>query len=241
MGEGSEAAPAAVITLDGPAGSGKSTTAREVACRLGFRHLDSGALYRALTYLLLREGIREEEWEALDSARLSAIDLRLEREGPGFRVLLEGEPLEEVLRSPEITGLVPALARIPAVRARLLTLQRSAPAFGGIVADGRDMGTVVFPMAPLKVFLTASLEERARRRLLQEGGGSDSGSVDETARRIRHRDEVDEGREAAPLRRPKGALVLDTTGLTFEEQVDRIVEAARQTPGLRLTGTAHSE
>jgi 3-phosphoshikimate 1-carboxyvinyltransferase len=217
-----------LITVDGPAGSGKSTTAQEVARRLGFRHLDSGSLYRALTLAVLEAEIDEEEWEGLATARLEELDLRLESYEGGFRILLEGRDPGEALRSSRVTERVSRLAGIPAVRRRLLGLQREAGRKGGVVADGRDMGTVVFPDAEVKVYLTASLEERARRRLLQEGRAADPGSIQEEARRIRMRDASDEDREASPLRQPEGALVLETTDLTFERQVERIVEAVRR-------------
>jgi 3-phosphoshikimate 1-carboxyvinyltransferase len=214
-----------VVTIDGPAGSGKSTTAQEVARRLGFRHLDSGALYRALTLAVMESGVPEEEWDTLDDDVLRRLDIRMEPRGNGFRVLLDGRDPGDALRSPEVTSRVSRLAGIPAVRRRLLDLQRDVGRRGGVVTDGRDMGTVVFPYADLKVFLTASLEERARRRLLQEDRDADPEAVSEEALRIQARDARDSGRTVSPLRRPDGALVLDTTDLTFEEQVDRIARA----------------
>jgi cytidylate kinase len=215
-----------VITIDGPAGSGKSTTAREVARRLGFSHLDSGSLYRGLTLAVLGAGIPEDSWDHLDREAVALLDVGLAPAGGGFRVLVNGMDPGHALRSPEVTRLAPHLARNPRVRERLGELQRSARAFGGVVADGRDMGTVVFPDAVLKVFLTASLDERSRRRLAQEGRPSDEASVASEGRAIRDRDEADAGRPVGPLRRPDGALVIDTTSLSFEAQVQRIVEAA---------------
>ena len=221
-----------VITIDGPAGSGKSTTAKEVARRLGLRHLDSGGLYRALTLALLRSGVPPSEWARLDDDAFRRLAIRLRPGSGGFDVLLGDDVPGEALRSPEVTRLVPYLAGLPAARARLVELQRSAAELGGLVADGRDMGTVIFPDAPLKVYLTASLEERARRRLLQEGDGrTDEAAVRREAERLRERDEADEGRNVAPLRRPDDAFELDTTGLSFDEQVDRIVQAARGLSG----------
>lgn len=215
-----------VVTIDGPAGSGKSTTAREVARRLGFRHLDSGALYRALSLAVLREGIPEYEWGDLGPARLEGLDVRLVPAGEGFRVLVDGEAPGDELRSAEVTRAAPRLAKNPSVREKLGELQRSALQFGDLVADGRDMGTVVFPDAALKVFLTASLQERARRRLLQDGREVSGGSVAEQSMEIRDRDESDSRRAVAPLRRPAGALEIDTTAISFETQVERIADAA---------------
>ena len=215
-----------VLTIDGPAGSGKSTTAREVARRLGFRHLDSGALYRALTVAIRREGIPVERWGELGREDLAELDVRLVPTKFGFSVLVDDSDPGEDLRAPETTRLVPVLATNPFVREKLGELQRSALAFGSLVADGRDMGTVVFPRADLKVFLTASLEERSRRRLRETGAPLDERSVPAEADRIRKRDASDSGRAIAPLRKPEGAIELDTTSLSFAEQVSRLVSAA---------------
>jgi 3-phosphoshikimate 1-carboxyvinyltransferase len=216
-----------VVTVDGPAGSGKSTTALAVARALGFRHLDSGALYRVLTLALLRSSVPEAGWDDLSEADLSAFSIELVPQGDGFGVLLEGEDPGEALRSREVTRRVSRAARIPAVRARLLELQRDAAREGGVVTDGRDMGTVVFPEAEVKIFLVADLEERARRRLLQEGRDASAAAVAEEASRLRERDRTDEEREVSPLRQPADAHVLDTTHRSFPEQVDRIVEWVR--------------
>jgi cytidylate kinase len=213
-----------VITLDGPAGAGKSTTARAVAKRLGFRHLDSGALYRSLAFALLREGVPESEWPALELEQLDRLDIVVEAEGDGVNIYREGVRLSSELRTPEVTESVSAVARLPAVRSWLLAVQRSVGAHGNIVADGRDMGTVVFPDADVKIFLVAALEERARRRFLQDYGREPtSDEVLETARIIGLRDQTDESRSLSPLRCPEGALKVDTTGLTFEDQVALIL------------------
>lgn len=220
-----------VVTIDGPAGSGKSTTARELARRLNLRHLDSGALYRALTVAVQRAGIPSSQWDTLDREELLPLDVELSPRTHGFAVLVDGADVSEELRAPETTRLAPLLARNPMVREKLGLLQRSALSFGGLVADGRDMGTVVFPDADLKVFLTASLEERARRRLLQEGAAVYEGPLRAEAERIRRRDESDTERAVAPLRRPEGAIDLDTTRLSFEEQVSCIIEAVSALTG----------
>lgn len=215
-----------VVTIDGPAGSGKSTTAKEVARRLHFRHLDSGALYRALALAVLNAGISEDDWDTLGPERLAALDVRLAPADDGFDVMVDGEAAGEELRSPRVTRIAPRLAKNSAVREKLGEIQRSALRFGNLVADGRDMGTVVFPDAGLKVFLTASLEERARRRLLQDGREVSEGAVKKESGEIGARDESDSRRAVAPLRRASAALEIDTTGLTFETQVRRIVDAA---------------
>jgi cytidylate kinase len=220
------------VTLDGPAAAGKSTTAREVARRLGFRHLDSGALYRALTYALLRAGIPEGDWPGLGTADLRALGVSLRPTDSGFEVRLAGRALVGELRTGDVTRRVAGLARLPAARACLLELQRQAGEHGRLVADGRDMGTVVFPDAEVKVFLVADLRERARRRLRDGGvaGGSES-ELAEQVEAIAARDDVDSARDLSPLRRPEGAVEIDTTGMTFEEQVDKVVELVRRVAG----------
>ena len=216
-----------VLTLDGPAGSGKSTTAKEVARRLGLRHLDSGALYRALTYALQEAGVPEARWELMGVDDFRALGVELGATERGFDVRLGGRVLRSELRSARVTERVAVLARLPAARACLLDLQRTAGRHGRLVADGRDMGTVVFPDADLKVYLVADLEERARRRLREEGDhepGADA--LAEQVRAIRDRDRIDSARDISPLRKPPDAVEIDTTELSFEEQVEAIVERA---------------
>lgn len=218
-----------LVTLDGPAGVGKSTTARAVAKELGFRYLDSGALYRAVTWALLESDLPREAWAEVTPEALDGLGVTV-TPGPRTLEIRCGERLlEGELRTPEVTELVPSVARIPAVRRWLLQAQRAAASDGRLVADGRDMGTVVFPHAWVKVFLQADLQERARRRLGDHGVQAPSqGEVEEEAARLAARDRQDEEREVAPLRKPPGALVVDTTHLTFREQVERIVSHARE-------------
>ena len=214
-----------VITLDGPAGSGKSTTAREVARRLGFRHLDSGALYRALTYALLSAEVDEESWPNLPREAFDRFPIHLEPDGPRFQVMLGDQVLDAELRTEEVTEKVSPLSALPAVREWLLQAQRQAGRKGGLVADGRDMGTVVFPGAEVKIFLTAELEERASRRFLErEGRTPETGELREEAHRIRERDHRDSRRAFAPLKMPHGAIVVDTSNLDFGEQVEVIID-----------------
>jgi 3-phosphoshikimate 1-carboxyvinyltransferase len=221
-GAGSSISP--VVTLDGPAGSGKSTTAREVARRLGYRHLDSGALYRALTYALIEAGIPEEDWSYLSQEELDRFPIHLEPEGSRLRVMLGDRVLTKELRTPEVTERVSPLSALPAVRAWLLDAQRRAGRAGGLVADGRDMGSVVFPEAEVKIFLTANLRERARRRFLERDRRHPSPKeLDAEASKIQERDTRDAGRSVAPLRKPEGALEVDTSEMTFEGQVEIII------------------
>ena len=217
-----------VVAIDGPAGSGKSTVARRVAEGAGLRYLDTGATYRALTLALLRRRIPVEDAEAVADAA-KAVDLTLElppgRAGAA-RVLLDGVEPGLALRTPEVNATVSAVAAVPAVRELLVGLQRSLVGVGGIVVEGRDIGTVVWPDADVKVFLTASEHERARRRSDDtEGGG-------ETAETLARRDALDSGRAASPTRAAADALVIDSTTRTIDQVVDhllQLIEAARAT------------
>jgi cytidylate kinase len=217
-----------VVTVDGPAGSGKSTTAREVARRLGFRHLDSGALYRALTFALLESGTPPDAWPLLTRDRIDALNVAITPTPSGFDVRVGGRLLGTELRADSVTAHVSQLSRLPAVREALLGLQRDAGREGRLVADGRDMGTVVFPDAEVKIFLVADISERARRRLLERGVARPSTEeVRDEAAAIEVRDRRDSTRSASPLRRPEGAVVVDTTHLTVEEQVEVVVREVR--------------
>jgi 3-phosphoshikimate 1-carboxyvinyltransferase len=228
-GEAQVSGQATVVTIDGPAGAGKSTTAREVARHLGYRYLDSGALYRALTYALLKTGVPPESWSELDARRLDDLGVGV-APGDGTLILsFEGRTLGPELRTDAVNRRVSSLALLPAVRAWLLRHQRSLGAHGRLVTDGRDMGTVVFPDAGTKVFLEADLRERARRRLLEQGAESpDEATIGAEADRLADRDRVDRNRETSPLRAAKDAVVLDTTGLDFEAQVRSVVDLARR-------------
>jgi cytidylate kinase len=210
-----------VVAIDGPAGSGKSTVARAVAQRADLRHLDTGAVYRALTLALLRAHVPPDDAEAVALAAKTA-DLALEL-APGrsgtVRVLLDGSAMGEELRSPEVNAAVSAVSAVPAVREQLVALQRAVISLGGIVAEGRDVGTVVWPQAEVKVFLTADAAERARRR-----------AADESAEALARRDRLDSGRAASPTRAAEDALLLDSTGREVDDVVEQIVgliDAAR--------------
>lgn len=217
-----------VIAIDGPAGSGKTTTARAVARALGFAHLDSGALYRAVTLAALDAGAGESADAILAAA--AAQRVRLIPVGEDFRPEAGGVDVSVAIRSERVTAKVSAVAALPAVRrwvnAALREAARRHP--GGVVVDGRDIGTVVFPEAPVKVFLTAEPEERARRRLAQDGRPLDPASVAAASEVLSRRDAADSEREVAPLKPAPDAWVLDTTGLSFAEQVEAVVRVARQ-------------
>jgi cytidylate kinase len=221
-----------IIAIDGTAGSGKSTTAEEVARRLGFLHLDSGAFYRAFAVAACRHG-----WDgpagvvpAERIPELSAADVTAEVRGGLVTVRLDGRPLDEELRTPEVSACASKVSAFREIRERVdALLQRLAAEYdGGIVCEGRDMGTVVFPQADLKIFMQAAPEERARRRLLQRGEQVTREALRAESRRLQGRDKADSEREVSPLRKTEDAVVIDTTRLTFEQQVERIVEEARR-------------
>lgn len=217
-----------IITIDGPAGSGKSSTAREVARRLGYRHLDSGAFYRALTRALLDTGVPPERWASLDAADLDALAVRGVASGTGYRLEAAGTDLTDRIRDPEVNARVSTIAALPAVRGWLLGRLRDAARDGDLVTDGRDMGTVVFPTADLKFFLVARPATRAARRLRETGQDpADPALLEAEVHRIEARDRADSERTHAPLRQPPDARIIDTTELSFEEQVARIVALAR--------------
>lgn len=226
-----------VIAIDGPSASGKSSTARAVAEALGFAHLDSGSLYRGVTLVSLREAARKglEQTDLLRSLSPETIlraaedrGLMLQSDGVGFAAYLEGEPVEDALRSVEVTAHVSAIAAIPVVREWVNTRLRAMVRAGqDVVVDGRDIGTVVFPDADLKIFLTASPEARAGRRISQRGAVLHQDHLDAEAAALTARDHADSTRAIAPLRPAADAVHLDTTSMGFAEQVHFIVERAR--------------
>src|SRR5688572_12940156 len=225
-----------VIAIDGPSASGKSSTARAVAEALGFAHLDSGALYRGVTLVALREARREgAEGDPLvlgAEAILRAAEdrgLMLQPDGAGFAAYLDGEPVDAALRDADVTRHVSAVSAVPVVRewvnARLRQLVRAGR---DVVVDGRDIGTVVFPDADLKVFLTATPEARAGRRLSQRGQRAvHTDDLTRETELLARRDHADSTRDVAPLRRAPDALDLDTTAMSFDAAVSWILEQAR--------------
>ena len=199
-----------IVAIDGPAGAGKSTVARAVAARLGFTYLDSGAMYRCVAL-----ASRDSAQPPAEVAREVRIEL-------GPRVLLDGRDVSEAIRTPEVTRLSSQVAADPGVREALVDKQREMMKAGDYVAEGRDIGTVVAPDAEVKVFLTASPQERARRRAAEMGGDVEEVLADQLAR-----DERDRTREHSPLVAASGAVEVDTTGLTIEQVVARIAELVR--------------
>jgi cytidylate kinase len=208
-----------VVAVDGPSGSGKSTVSRRLAQALGARYLDTGAMYRAVTWAVLRAGVDLSDVVGIDAVcSRSRLDIGTDPGEPFIR--LDGVPVDGPIRGREVTAAVSAVAAVPAVRAALVKRQREIiAAAGSIVVEGRDIGTVVAPDADLKVYLTASDDERARRR-----SGETRVDVDVTAADLRRRDSLDSSRATDPLRRAADAVELDTTRLGIDEVVSRLRE-----------------
>ena len=217
-----------VIAIDGPAGSGKSTTARAVADRLGIAHLDSGALYRAVTLAALDAGVELTGQRIVALAK--SLPVRLSLAEGKYRAEVAGVDASAEIRSDRVTARASEVSALPEVRewvnGELREAARTHPR--GVVMDGRDIATVVFPDAVIKVFMTADGEERAKRRLLQLGRTTDRDSVRQTVVDINERDRKDSTRAVAPLTRAEQAVVLDTTEIGFEEQVEQVVALGRK-------------
>lgn len=213
-----------VITIDGTAGSGKSTTAREVARRLGYIYLDTGAMYRAVTLKVLREKVEPDDKVGL-AELVKDTEICIDREN---RVWLDGEEVTLEIRAPEVDRLVSFISAIPVVRQRLVAIQREIGKDGGLVCEGRDIGTVVFPDAQLKIYMDAGLSERARRRREELSGKKIRISEEEVMQDISSRDEIDSTRSHSPLRIPEGAIFIDTTHLSKEEEIERVLQEVRE-------------
>ena len=211
--------PPPVIAIDGPTASGKGTIAQRIAGRLGFHYLDSGALYRLLAWRALRRGV-----DASDEGGLTDLASTLQPRFEAGRILLDGEDVTDAIRAEAISQAASRVAVHPAVRRALLDLQRRCRAAPGLVADGRDMGTVIFPAAPLKVFLTASAERRAERRYKQLISKGISTTLPSLRADLEARDARDSSRSTAPLKSAQDARLLDNSDLTVEKSVDLVLD-----------------
>jgi cytidylate kinase len=212
-----------VVTIDGPAGAGKSTVAREVARRLGFKLVDTGALYRALAWAVARAGVA-----ATDTDALTALLARTTVELAGDRVLVDGHDVTGEIRTPEISMLTSGLTALPAVRDKMTPIQRGLAAAGGVVLEGRDTGTVVCPDAEVKIYLDADLAERARRRERELAARGTAADYKNVKAEMAERDRQDTERAIAPLRKPADAITVDSTGVAPEMVVQRILDAVEQ-------------
>jgi cytidylate kinase len=212
-----------VIAIDGPAGAGKSTVAQKLAERLGLAYVDSGATYRAAALKILQSAISPDDEQAVANL-IAQTDIRVTTDGPQPRVWVDDEDATDKIRTPEVTLAAAKVSRLPEVRSKLIAVQRSYAKGRGVVMEGRDIGTVVFPHAALKVFLKADPEERARRRLRQDRKEGRSVTLEQTAYDIGRRDQLDAERKVSPLVAATDAYLIDSTDLAASQVVDQILE-----------------
>jgi cytidylate kinase len=211
-----------IVTIDGPAGAGKSTVARQLAAKLGYLYLDTGALYRAVAWKVRSEGVNPEDGKAV-AALLPMMQVGMDQRGDGLHVTVNGHDVTGDLRTPEVSAMASLVSTIPAVRDWLLPVQRRMGEAGGVVAEGRDLGTRVFPSADAKFFLDADVNARAARRQRDLTGAGRPAPLERTKREIETRDRRDRSRVVAPLIPAEDAKVIDSTSLTVEQVIDRMM------------------
>ncbi len=216
-----------VVTIDGPAGAGKSTVAKTAARKLGFAYLDTGAMYRAATWWAIEQNVNPHDRGALIASTVR-MPLEVDWDGQAFRVVVNVRDITQEIRTPNVTDQIRMLDGIPEVRAHLVQLQREFAAHRPIVTEGRDQGTVVFPAAKCKIYLDASLDERARRRGAQYAAEDIPVDDDQLRQSIERRDKGDVSRETGPLRAAPDAVAIDTTGLTLDDVVRRVLALAKE-------------
>lgn len=227
-----------IIAIDGPAASGKSSLAKYLADRLNFLYVDTGAMYRAITYFAINNNIANDEQALVESTK--KINLSLEYKNGITHVYIDGNDVTEKIRSPRVNSKVSDVSRIQGVRTELVKLQQKFGEQNNLIVEGRDTTTVVFPNADLKIFLTADVKERAKRRhkeFLEKGVKI---SLDEVEKSIMNRDKIDSGREVSPLTKADDAVEIDTTNLTIEEEIERIIEKVEKITNKELTKNHHN-
>jgi len=216
-----------IIAIDGPSAAGKSTLAKRIARDLGFTYLDTGAMYRALALKVLSEGIDIDDGPTLkELVERTTIDLR--ETGESLKVLLDGEDVSDKIRTPEVSQMASKASALPVVRQRMLVLQRALGQRGNVVAEGRDVGTVVFPEANMKIFLDASTQERARRRVEELRRAGQQVSLTDTLREMAERDKRDRERDLAPLRKADDAIAIDSSSLDAEALAQTVMLEIRK-------------
>ena len=215
------------IAIDGPAAAGKSTIAKLVAKKLGYTYIDTGAMYRAITYKVLQSSTDPRNEEEI-TGLIAQTDIELQPDEEVQKVLLDGIEVTDAIRSHEVTTNVSAIAALTSVRELLVAKQQNLAAASSVVMDGRDIGTAVLPEAELKIFMTASVEERAERRLLEERKRGMKSDYETLKREISERDQADSERKISPLKKAEDAIIIDTTGKTIEEVTNRIIEYAEK-------------
>ena len=218
---------AQIITIDGPAGAGKSTVSKLLARRLNYLYLDTGAMYRAVALRAQKEGVGPNDEGALEKL-CQRLEISFQEDREGQRVICQGEDVTERIRDPEIGWLASTVSMKRPVREALVRMQRKIGSLGKIIAEGRDTGTVVFPRAKYKFFLSADPQERARRRCRELAARGLAANLEEIEREMKERDEQDSSRQLAPLRPAEDARAIDSTGLTPEEVVERMLEIIRE-------------
>lgn len=221
-----------VIAIDGPAGAGKSTVAKGLAQLLNYVYVDTGAMYRAITFIVLRNNVEDEIDEIIKIANQADIKLRFEN--GVTRVFVNGEEVTENIRTPEVNGKVSDVSKIPEVREQMVKIQRKLGENTNIIAEGRDTTTVVFPDATIKVYLTASLDERVKRRhkeLVEKGMNL---TFEEVKENIMQRDRIDSSREASPLIKADDAVEVDSTNMTIPDEIYKILEMIEKATGRKL-------
>lgn len=220
-----------IITIDGPAGAGKSTMARALAARLGWTYLDTGAMYRAVGLAAFEQGADVSDEKTM-TRLMAGLDLKVAASPETTRVYLAGREVTSEIRQPHISGLASTASALGVVRRAMVELQRRLGSAGGMVAEGRDMGTVVFPQAGIKFFLDASLEERARRRFEELQAGNEALSLAQVTTDMSRRDETDSSRALAPLRPAEDAVLLDSTRLGREDVLARMLDVIKKEMGI---------
>ena len=217
-----------VVAIDGYAGSGKSTTARAAASRLGFFYLDTGAMYRAFTHKYIRRGGGDPLDPALIKTLLQGTQIDLtDREGQ-TKVMLDGHDVSREIRTPRVNNLVSQISAVPEIREFMVRRQREIAREKNVVCEGRDITTVVFPDAAVKIYMDADLKTRAQRRRRELGEKGIEVTLDDVMRNLKFRDDFDSSRKHSPLRRTSDSILLDTTNLTIEEEINRVVEIVKE-------------